>query len=769
MFKNMKLGTKLFSGFAVILILLCVVAYMGYSGLTGVADRVGKAEDVNGLVKGILEARQQEKNYIIRRDDSYAAKVDEKIKALTEQAKATKEKFNQQVNKDQMDQVIKEVAGYTGAFAQFVSLRKQKDATMEEMRAKARITLEQAEAIAADQRGQLEEGRKKTASLIQDKLAKAEEAEQLVKLVLQAKALRVALMFQDDAATLAQWKGINKEILDKTADLKSRFKYEKNVKQAEAILSSYGQYQDSFLKYLGTRGEQDKDVMLKAAARAVEEIEGIRADQMAQLEKVQAEAEAFLNDKLTKADDANRIVQWFIDGRKNEKEYIISGDQKYRDQVDARIAKITGLSKDLKARFKNAKNIDQIDKLVAAVTGYDQAFDKFIDLTKQQGAADEAMVAAAREAQKVNEAARGDQKAKMEGQMASSKTTMGIATGTGILLGILLAWAITRGITKSINRIIQGLSEGSDQVAAASSEVSISSQSLAEGASEQAASLEETTSAMEEMSSMTKANAENAGQADGLMKEASQLVDQAGRGMVETSESMSQIAESGAEISKIVKSIDEIAFQTNLLALNAAVEAARAGEAGMGFAVVADEVRSLAMRAAEAAKNTQALVEDTVRRINQGSELVTKTQAEFKEVAESAGKVASLVSEIAAASGEQAQGIEQVNTAMVQMDQVVQQSAANAEEGASAAEELNAQAVQMKDMVNELTAMVGGASTNGHSNGRAKALAAPKKKRALLTHGPGKKAAGKPAKAGAREVNPEQVIPLHEEGDLSDF
>ncbi|MDO9111504.1 MAG: methyl-accepting chemotaxis protein, partial [Desulfatirhabdiaceae bacterium] len=151
-------------------------------------------------------------------------------------------------------------------------------------------------------------------------------------------------------------------------------------------------------------------------------------------------------------------------------------------------------------------------------------------------------------------------------------------------------------------------------------------------------------------------------------------------------------------------------FQTNLLALNAAVEAARAGEAGAGFAVVADEVRNLAMRAADAAKNTASLIEGTVKKVSDGSMLVRTTSDAFSEVAQNAAKVGELVGEIAAASNEQAQGIEQVNIAVTEMDKVTQQNAANAEESASASEELNAQAEELKSFVNELFAFVSGAS-----------------------------------------------------------
>ena len=296
---------------------------------------------------------------------------------------------------------------------------------------------------------------------------------------------------------------------------------------------------------------------------------------------------------------------------------------------------------------------------------------------------------------------------KLQASNNSSKLLITIIGIAALLIGAFLAYLITRGITGALNRIIAGLNDGAEQVASASSQVSSASQSLAEGSAEQAASLEETSASLEEISSMTKQNADHSNQADNLMKEANQDVGQANDSMNKLTQSMGEISKASEETSKIIKTIDEIAFQTNLLALNAAVEAARAGEAGAGFAVVADEVRNLAMRAADAAKNTAQLIEGTVKKVNDGSGLVARTSEDFNRVATNARKVGELVGEIAAASTEQAQGIEQVNTAVSEMDKVVQQNASAAEESASASEEMNAQAEEMKAMVNELVDMVG--------------------------------------------------------------
>ncbi|MDO9110395.1 MAG: methyl-accepting chemotaxis protein [Desulfatirhabdiaceae bacterium] len=353
------------------------------------------------------------------------------------------------------------------------------------------------------------------------------------------------------------------------------------------------------------------------------------------------------------------------------------------------------------------------------------------------------------------------------------KLVFGFLIILGVTVSLFLGIYLSLSITKALNRVISGLTEASDQVASAAGEVSSASQSLAEGSSQQAASVEETSSSLEEMSSMTKQNAGNAGQADSLMKQANQVVNKANTSMSQLTTSMQEISKASEETSKIIKTIDEIAFQTNLLALNAAVEAARAGEAGAGFAVVADEVRNLAMRAADAAKNTAALIEGTVKKVSEGTLLVKTTNDAFKEVAGSAKKVGELVGEIAAASNEQAQGIEQVNIAVTEMDKVTQQNAATAEESASASEELNAQAEEMKSFVADLAAMVGGkvgVSTGNHRTDRRPKAATHDRQTPKIALSVAKKPAKGKALAlnRSREVNPDDIIPM-DESDFKDF
>ncbi|MCL4788683.1 MAG: hypothetical protein KJ070_18135 [Verrucomicrobia bacterium] len=286
-----------------------------------------------------------------------------------------------------------------------------------------------------------------------------------------------------------------------------------------------------------------------------------------------------------------------------------------------------------------------------------------------------------------------------------------LALVLALAVSSLLIWQIIRSTNRVLRDLAGNLDQGATQTASAARQVSAASQTLSSGASEQAASVEETSASLEEISSMIRSTADNAEKAKMLAGEAHAVAQAGSRTMVEMTQAMAGIDSSSAEVAKIVKNIDEIAFQTNILALNAAVEAARAGEAGAGFAVVADEVRSLAQRSAAAAKETADKIEAAIASSRNGSVSCAKVGESLTQIASKVSATNALVAEIATAAREQAQGIEQINTAITQMDQVTQSNSASAEESASAAEELDAQAASLKDMVGKLRELVGGAST----------------------------------------------------------
>jgi methyl-accepting chemotaxis protein/methyl-accepting chemotaxis protein-1 (serine sensor receptor) len=293
---------------------------------------------------------------------------------------------------------------------------------------------------------------------------------------------------------------------------------------------------------------------------------------------------------------------------------------------------------------------------------------------------------------------------------------IGLCLFAAVIAGVVI-WVV-RGITFVLRESVTELSQGAQQVATASGQVSGAAQTLSQGSTEQAAALEETSASMEEMASMTRKNAENSQQASAMMAETDRRVATATAELTEMVTSMSAIKDSSDKVARIIKTIDEIAFQTNILALNAAVEAARAGEAGMGFAVVADEVRALAQRSAQAARDTTALIEESIAKSNDGHQRVRAVSGAIESISAGTATLKGLIDEVTEASRQQAHGIDQVSQATAQMEKVTQATAATAEESAAASEELNAQAESSMYVVRKLAAMVGYTAKSDASTAR---------------------------------------------------
>jgi methyl-accepting chemotaxis protein-1 (serine sensor receptor) len=275
-------------------------------------------------------------------------------------------------------------------------------------------------------------------------------------------------------------------------------------------------------------------------------------------------------------------------------------------------------------------------------------------------------------------------------RISSGDLTRNIVVESKNEMGVLMLGLKT--MQERLKETVTRVREGSVSIGTATTQIAAGNLDLSSRTEQQAASLEETASSMEELTSTVKQNADNARQANQLAVKASEVAVRGGGVVSEVVETMGSIDASAKKIVDIIGVIDGIAFQTNILALNAAVEAARAGEQGRGFAVVATEVRSLAQRSASAAKEIKTLIGDSVEKVNNGSKLVAQAGATMTEVVDSVKHVTDIMSEILAASQEQSSGIEQVNTAISQMDQVTQQNAALVEEAAAAAASLKEQA-----------------------------------------------------------------------------
>jgi methyl-accepting chemotaxis protein len=254
-------------------------------------------------------------------------------------------------------------------------------------------------------------------------------------------------------------------------------------------------------------------------------------------------------------------------------------------------------------------------------------------------------------------------------------------------------------MTDNLRTLAGEVVHGARTVAETSAQIAQGNLDLSQRTEEQASTLEETASSMEELTSTVAQNADNAREASQLAVAASEVARKGGQVVGQVVSTMNDISASSRKIGDIIGVIDGIAFQTNILALNAAVEAARAGEQGRGFAVVAAEVRSLAQRSAAAAKEIKTLIGNSVDKVEAGSKLVDNAGKTMGEIVASVTKVSNLIAEIAAASQEQSSGIGQINTAVAQMEQVVQQNASLVEEASAATESMKDQAGALLDAV----------------------------------------------------------------------
>jgi methyl-accepting chemotaxis protein len=306
-------------------------------------------------------------------------------------------------------------------------------------------------------------------------------------------------------------------------------------------------------------------------------------------------------------------------------------------------------------------------------------------------------------------------------------------------------------LTENMAEVVSRVQAAATEVSRGADEISTGNTDLSQRTEEQASSLEQTASSMEQMTSTVKQNADSASKASQLATAARDQADKGGAVVTQAIRAMSEINESSRKIVDIIGVIDEIAFQTNLLALNAAVEAARAGEQGRGFAVVASEVRNLAGRSATAAKEIKGLIQDSVKKVEEGSSLVTQSGQTLEQIVTAVKKVSDIIGEIAGASQEQSAGIDEVNKAVMQLDEMTQQNAALVEEASAASQSMAGQAKALTEMMERYAVSPEAAESAAAVVHRTQAGLAPKHAaRAAPPAGGERRSASRPWSAGEK-------------------
>lgn len=630
-FRDLRVGAKLGVGFGIVLLLTGLIAFVGSDALHGVTDRVGKADDVNRMVKLLLEARQQEKNFIIRGEDKYIAGVKEKVAALIAQGEETKARFTDQSNKDEMDKIITAAKAYQTSFQGYVDTTMRRNASAKAMEESARTV---------------------------------------------------------------------RTLMDKV------------------------------------RGEQKAEVMELISTGA---------------------SAARLEDKITKADDANRMIKWMLEIRRSEKNYMLRGEEQYIRNVEQLVGEMKSLMRSLKSRYTNPNHRDMADQVMTALVEYARNFNQYIEEDKAAGTEMTNMLDNARTALEVAANTRKDQKAKLQAEIAGADNKLIMFSMIAVLLGVIAAMFITRIIVRplsasvaTLNRLADGdltvevqshskdeigqlmtamkhmagslrdimtnIMGGTNQLATAAEELAAVTEDTSSGVNELMAETEQVATAMNEMSATVGEVSNNASQAAASTEEGRKVASDGRAIVMQTIEAINKLADNVTRSTEVINKLKQesnnigtvldvisgIAEQTNLLALNAAIEAARAGEQGRGFAVVADEVRTLAQRTQQSTDEIQSMITALQNGANEAVGVMNASQEQTHHTVEQAGqagealneimrlveRIADMTTQIASAAEEQSATAGAVSESMNNISQVTERSAAGANQLSASSSEL---------------------------------------------------------------------------------
>jgi methyl-accepting chemotaxis protein len=730
-----KIGTRIYTGFVIVLVLLVLVSVAGIRGLSGAEQGIIRYADVAGDTQRLQDIQVEVANFrrevvlfIERGDLDAAGMVRKRFTGLDPELKKALEGANTPAEVREIERMIRLFKEYAANFDTLVQMQTRRqellEGTMNPLGARIRATLTEIMATA------FKEGKYDNAA----RAGMAQEALMLARL----NAFR--FLASPEAKLVETVRDRVKDFNARVNELLPHLVIAQNIERTKQAIADGRAYEAAFQELAGLVMETNR-LAYRVMAEAAKEFNELAESTGKSSVEFMNQTEKMVEQTVTESTRMATILSGLALFIGALFAWIVA--RSITTPVLAMTEAMAHLAGgNLAAEIPARTNRDEIGEMAKAVQVFkDNAIEK-----KRMDAAEQERLEAERrsaEAQRqreqeigreiatlIDSVSRGDLSTRIdlsgkdgfyrtmsEGINRLTDTVQAVISDLASVLESLAGGDLTRRIVKDyqgefeklkadvnatsakLAEIVGEISNATDAISAAATQVSAGSADLAERTEQQASSLEETAASMEELGATVRTSADNARRADGMAGSARNAAEQGGAVATSAIEAMKRIAEASRKITDIIGVIDEIAFQTNLLALNAAVEAARAGDAGKGFAVVAQEVRVLAQRSAQASKEIKVLILDSDAQVQNGVDMVKKAGDSLGGIVGSVQQVAGLIGEIAAGSSEQATALDEINASVAAMDEMTQKNAALVEETTAAAQSMAGQAGDLRQLV----------------------------------------------------------------------